>query len=45
MIERLFTLLNDAVQGGPFLAITGSFLWGILSIVLSPCHLSSIPLI
>jgi len=45
MIERLFMLLNDAVQGSPLLAIGGSFLWGILSIVLSPCHLSSIPLI
>jgi cytochrome c-type biogenesis protein len=45
MIERLFMLLNDAVQGSPILAIGGSFLWGILSIVLSPCHLSSIPLI
>lgn len=45
MIERIFILLNDAVQGSPLLAIGGSFLWGILSIVLSPCHLSSIPLI
>jgi cytochrome c-type biogenesis protein len=45
MIERLFMLLNDAVQGSPLLAIGGSFLWGILSIILSPCHLSSIPLI
>lgn len=45
MIERIFIVLNDAVQGSPVLAIGGSFLWGILSIVLSPCHLSSIPLI
>lgn len=45
MIERIFILLNDAVQGSPLLAIGGSFLWGIMSIVLSPCHLSSIPLI
>ncbi|HAR95524.1 MAG TPA: cytochrome C biogenesis protein [Deltaproteobacteria bacterium] len=45
MIEKLFMLLNDAVQGSPLLAIGGSFLWGILSIILSPCHLSSIPLI
>jgi cytochrome c-type biogenesis protein len=45
MVEQIFILLNDAVQGSPLIAITGSFLWGILSIVLSPCHLSSIPLI
>jgi cytochrome c-type biogenesis protein len=45
MIERIFMLLNDAVQGSPLIAIAGSLLWGILSIILSPCHLSSIPLI
>jgi cytochrome c-type biogenesis protein len=45
MIEQLFIALNGAVQGSPLFAITGSFLWGIVSIVLSPCHLSSIPLI
>jgi cytochrome c-type biogenesis protein len=45
MIERIFILLNDAVQGNPVFAITGSLAWGILSILLSPCHLSSIPLI
>lgn len=45
MIERIFTALNDAVQGSPLVAIGGSLLWGVLSIVLSPCHLSSIPLI
>jgi len=27
------------------IALTASFIWGILSVVLSPCHLSSIPLI
>jgi cytochrome c-type biogenesis protein len=45
MIERIFILLSSAVQGNPVFAVTGSLLWGILSILLSPCHLSSIPLI
>jgi cytochrome c-type biogenesis protein len=45
MIERIFILLSSAVQGSPLIAITGSLLWGIMSIILSPCHLSSIPLI
>jgi cytochrome c-type biogenesis protein len=45
MIEKLFTALTDAVSGTPAIAIGASFLWGILSLVLSPCHLSSIPLI
>ena len=29
----------------PLLAVAASFVWGVLSIVLSPCHLASIPLI
>ncbi len=45
MIERLFVVLIDAVQGTPAFAFGASFLWGVLSLVLSPCHLSSIPLI
>jgi hypothetical protein len=32
-------------MGAPALALGASFVWGILSIVLSPCHLASIPLI
>jgi cytochrome c-type biogenesis protein len=45
MIEKLFIALTGAVQGTPAFAIGASFLWGVLSLVLSPCHLSSIPLI
>jgi cytochrome c-type biogenesis protein len=44
-MERLFITLNDAVYGSPVLALSASFVWGVLSLVLSPCHLSSIPLI
>ena len=44
-MERLFTSLTRAVEATPTIAIMASFVWGILSIVLSPCHLSSIPLI
>jgi len=45
MLTDLFTWLTNAVQGSPAIAIGAAFLWGILSILLSPCHLSSIPLI
>ncbi|MCK4292981.1 MAG: cytochrome C biogenesis protein, partial [Planctomycetes bacterium] len=45
MMERLFTTLTHAVEGTPLIAIGAAFLWGILSILLSPCHLASIPLI
>lgn len=44
-MESLFVFLNDAVYNSPLFAIGASFIWGILSLVLSPCHLSSIPLI
>lgn len=44
MIE-LLTWLTKALEQNPVIAITASFLWGILSILLSPCHLASIPLV
>ena len=45
MIEDLFTILYNAMTGSIWLAIIASFSWGVLSILLSPCHLSSIPLV
>ncbi|MBM3308044.1 MAG: cytochrome C biogenesis protein [Candidatus Eisenbacteria bacterium] len=42
---ELFVTLTRAVEGAPAVALGASFLWGILSILLSPCHLASIPLI
>lgn len=45
MIETIFIKLSHAVEGAPAIALVASFLWGILSIILSPCHLASIPLI
>lgn len=44
-MEKLFTTLTHAVEGTPLIAFGAAFLWGILSILLSPCHLASIPLI
>jgi len=44
-MEQLFTALTHAVEGSPALALGAAFVWGILSILLSPCHLASIPLI
>jgi len=45
MLRALFSWLSTAVNSAPLIAIAGSFLWGVLSILLSPCHLTSIPLI
>ena len=42
---KLFTVLSHAIEGAPFIAVSASFIWGVLSIILSPCHLTSIPLI
>ena len=44
-MEILFSGLAHAVEGAPWLALSASLFWGVLSIVLSPCHLTSIPLI
>jgi len=44
-METLFTALTRAVEGTPLLAGGAALAWGVLSIVLSPCHLASIPLI
>ena len=44
-MQQLFTWLSHSVEGGPVLALSASVIWGILSILLSPCHLASIPLI
>ncbi len=45
MIRELFTVLTRAVEGTAAIALLASFVWGILSVLLSPCHLASIPLI
>jgi len=44
-MQQLFTTLTHAVQSTPLIAIGAAFVWGVLSIILSPCHLASIPLI
>lgn len=44
-METLFTELSNALAGAPIVALAAAFAWGVLSIVLSPCHLASIPLI
>mgnify|MGYP005831316353 CR=1 FL=1 len=44
MGEWLATV-SEAVEGAPLVAMAGSLAWGVLSVVLSPCHLASIPLV
>jgi len=45
MLEELFTALTLAMSGKFGIALGASFGWGIASILLSPCHLASIPLV
>jgi cytochrome c-type biogenesis protein len=45
VIEPVFSWLAELVQSTFLVALLGAFLWGILSILLSPCHLAGIPLI
>ena len=45
MFESFFLTVNEWITGGPLLAALGCFLWGLISVLFSPCHLASIPLI
>jgi cytochrome c-type biogenesis protein len=45
MIMLWFEKLSAALYSSPGIAIVAAFVWGILSVLLSPCHLASIPLI
>jgi len=44
-MQELFIQVSRAIEGAWFVALPAAFVWGILSILLSPCHLASIPLI
>ena len=37
--------MTHVIEGTPAIAVAAAFAWGVLSILLSPCHLASIPLI
>jgi len=44
-VTELLTALTRTLEAQPALALTSAFLWGIASILLSPCHLAGVPLI
>jgi len=44
-MESIFNTLYQALYGNDVLTLLASFMWGVMSILLSPCHLSSIPLV
>jgi cytochrome c-type biogenesis protein len=45
MIESIFIWATQALHGSLLISLSAAFVWGIMSILLSPCHLASIPLI
>lgn len=45
MINDFLTTMHGWISGGPAIAALGCFMWGGVSVVLSPCHMASIPLI
>jgi cytochrome c-type biogenesis protein len=45
MLVDLFTSLTAALTHSPEIAIGAAFVWGVLSVILSPCHIACIPLI
>lgn len=44
-MDALLLQVNEWMSGGIALAALGCFLWGMISVLLSPCHLASIPLV
>ena len=45
MLDSFFITVNAWMTSGAIIAALGCFLWGMISVVFSPCHLASIPLI
>lgn len=44
-MDQFFLTINQWMVSGTALAAAGCFLWGMVSVLFSPCHLASIPLI
>jgi cytochrome c-type biogenesis protein len=45
MIDNLLYIITGWLSAGPAVALPGAFLWGMVSVLLSPCHMASIPLL
>lgn len=45
MLDSVFLTVNQWMTEGMALAALGCFAWGMISVLFSPCHLASIPLI
>lgn len=45
MLDQLFLVINGWMTERFAIAALGCFLWGVVSVLFSPCHLASIPLV
>ena len=45
MLDTIFLTINNWIVAESAIAGIGSLLWGMVSVLFSPCHLASIPLI
>jgi len=45
MLEQILTSLSDGLGQSIGWALLAAFAWGVVSIVFSPCHLASVPLV
>jgi cytochrome c-type biogenesis protein len=45
MFDQFLLTVNQWMTGGLAVAAVGAFAWGMVSVLFSPCHLASIPLI
>ncbi|BCL61400.1 cytochrome C biogenesis protein CcdA [Desulfomarina profundi] len=45
MFDQIFLAINSWMAGGLAIAVVGCFSWGVVSVLFSPCHMASIPLI
>lgn len=45
MLQEFLVTVNQWIVGEAAIAAVGSFVWGVVSVALSPCHMASIPLI
>ncbi len=45
MLDKIFEVMTNALYTNWEISLLASFVWGILSIILSPCHLTTLPLV
>lgn len=44
-MDHILIVVNSWITSGSAIAALGCFIWGMASVILSPCHMASIPII